>query len=86
MLILGIAGGTGCSKTTVVKQITDELPKNQVVVISQDSYYNDLSHLSKEARSQVNFDHPNSGDFELLIEHIGQLRKGLATNAAIFIC
>ncbi|KPM31670.1 Uridine kinase [Croceitalea dokdonensis DOKDO 023] len=75
MLIIGIAGGTGCGKTTVVKQIIEELPKNEVVVISQDSYYNDLSHLTKEERSLVNFDHPNSIDFELLIAHVNALRN-----------
>lgn len=75
MLIIGIAGGTGCGKTTVVKQIIEELPKNEVVVISQDSYYNDLSHMTKEERSQVNFDHPNSIDFDLLITHVHALRN-----------
>ncbi|RNC89618.1 MAG: uridine kinase [Allomuricauda sp.] len=76
MLIIGIAGGTGCGKTTVVKQIVDELPKDVVGVISQDSYYNDLSHMSKEERGAVNFDHPNSIDFELLISHLEQLKAG----------
>ncbi len=76
MLIIGIAGGTGCGKTTVVKQIVDELPKDTVGVISQDSYYNDLSHLTKEERGKVNFDHPNSIDFELLIKHLKELREG----------
>jgi uridine kinase len=75
MLIIGIAGGTGCGKTTVVNQIVNELPKNVVGVISQDSYYNDLSHMTKEERSKVNFDHPNSIDFELLIEHLNLLRQ-----------
>ena len=60
MLIIGIAGGTGCGKTTVVNQITEELPTKEVVVISQDSYYNDLAHLTKEERGKINFDHPNS--------------------------
>lgn len=76
MLIIGIAGGTGCGKTTVVNQIVEQLPKNEVVVISQDSYYNDLSHLSKEERSLVNFDHPNSIDFDLLIAHVKELKSG----------
>ena len=66
MLIIGITGGTGCGKTTVVNQIINELPENEVGVISQDSYYNDLSHLSMEERVKVNFDHPNSIDFDLL--------------------
>ena len=67
MLILGIAGGTGCGKTTVVNQIVEQLPTDEVGVISQDSYYNDLSHLTKEERAMVNFDHPNSIDFDLFI-------------------
>ena len=76
MLIIGIAGGTGCGKTTVVNQIVEQLPKNEVVVISQDSYYNDLAHLTKEERGQVNFDHPNSIDFDLLITQISKLKSG----------
>ncbi|MGD1946857.1 MAG: uridine kinase [Croceivirga sp.] len=78
MLIIGIAGGTGCGKTTVVNQIIEELPKNEVVVISQDSYYHDLAHMTKEERGNVNFDHPNSIDFDLLIEQIQQLKSGKA--------
>ncbi|MEN1783598.1 MAG: uridine kinase [Bacteroidota bacterium] len=78
MLIIGIAGGTGCGKTTVVNQIVEELPKGEVVVISQDAYYNDLSHLNKEERARVNFDHPNSIDFELLIEQVAALKSGQA--------
>lgn len=80
MLIIGIAGGTGCGKTTVVQQITTQLKDNEVVVISQDSYYNDLAHLTKEERSQVNFDHPNSIDFPLLIKHLKSLKEGKAIN------
>ena len=76
MLIIGIAGGTGCGKTTVVQQIVEQLPEGEVVVISQDAYYKDLSHLTKEERGQVNFDHPNSIDFELLIEHLKAIKSG----------
>ena len=76
MLIIGIAGGTGCGKTTVVNQIINELPTGEVGVISQDSYYNDLSHLSLEERRKTNFDHPKSIDFELLEKHLTQLRAG----------
>ena len=76
MLIIGITGGTGCGKTTVVNQIINELPENEVGVISQDSYYNDLSHLTMEERVKVNFDHPNSIDFELLAAHLEALKKG----------
>lgn len=76
MLIIGIAGGTGCGKTTVVNQIIDELPLGEVAVISQDSYYNDLTYLSLEERKKTNFDHPKSIDFELLETHLKKLRSG----------
>lgn len=76
MLLIGITGGTGCGKTTVVSQIIEELPSGQVSVISQDSYYKDLSHLSYEERTKVNFDHPKSLDFDLLREHLSQLKEG----------
>ncbi len=78
MLIIGITGGTGCGKTTVVNQIINELPENEVGVISQDSYYNDLSHLSMEERVKVNFDHPSSIDFDLLAAHLVALKKAIA--------
>ena len=76
MLLIGITGGTGCGKTTVGNQIIEELPSGQVSVISQDSYYKDLSHLSYEERTKVNFDHPKSLDFDLLREHLSQLKEG----------
>ncbi len=76
MLIIGIAGGTGCGKTTVVNQIINELPNEEVGVISQDSYYNDLSHLSYDERTKINFDHPRAIDFDLLASHLAQLKKG----------
>ncbi|WP_190809756.1 uridine kinase [Flagellimonas sp. S3867] len=84
MLILGIAGGTGCGKTTVVNQIVDQLPENEVGVISQDSYYNDLSHLTKEERGKINFDHPNSIDFDLLIAHLEELKQGKPIEKPIY--
>ena len=76
MLIIGIAGGTGCGKTTVVNTILKELPEGEVGVISQDSYYKDTSHLSYEERVKINFDHPRSIDFELLEKHLIELKKG----------
>lgn len=84
MLIIGIAGGTGCGKTTVVNQIINELPNEEVGVISQDSYYRDLSHLSLEERRQTNFDHPNSIDFTLLEEHLKMLRKGKSIEQPVY--
>ncbi|MDT0676126.1 uridine kinase [Autumnicola musiva] len=76
MLIIGIAGGTGSGKTTVVNQIIDELKNEEVDVISQDSYYQDTSHLSYEERVKINFDHPKSIDFTLLVSHLKALKAG----------
>jgi len=76
MLIIGIAGGTGSGKTTVVDQIVEELPVDEVCVISQDSYYHDTSHLSFEERTKINFDHPKAIDFDLLVSHLKELREG----------
>ncbi len=76
MLIIGIAGGTGSGKTTVVKKILNEIPTAEVTVISQDSYYNQNDHLTYQERCNINFDHPNAIDFELLINHVKELRKG----------
>jgi uridine kinase len=84
MLIIGIAGGTGCGKTTVVNTILKELPEGEVGVISQDSYYKDTSHLSYDERIKINFDHPRSIDFELLESHLKELKKGNAVNQPLY--
>ena len=84
MLIIGIAGGTGCGKTTVVNQILNELPEGEVGVISQDSYYQDTSHLSYDERKKINFDHPRSIDFDLLASHLKELRKGNAVDQPVY--
>ncbi len=84
MLIIGIAGGTGSGKTTVVNQIIEELPKDEVCVLSQDSYYKDTSHLSYEERTQINFDHPSSIDFDLLVSHLKELRLGKSIEQPIY--
>ncbi|MEY8848399.1 uridine kinase [Psychroserpens sp. XS_ASV72] len=84
MLIIGIAGGTGCGKTTVVNQILNELPEGEVGVISQDSYYKDTSHLSYDERVKINFDHPRSIDFELLENHLKQLRQGQTIDQPVY--
>ncbi len=84
MLIIGIAGGTGCGKTTVVNQILNELPEGEVGVISQDSYYQDTTHLSFEERKKINFDHPRSIDFDLLGEHLKALKKGESINQPVY--
>ncbi len=84
MLIIGIAGGTGSGKTTVVKEITKHIVETDVIVIPQDSYYKDNSHLPLEQRLELNFDHPQSVDFELLVQHLNQLREGMAIEQPIY--
>lgn len=84
MLIIGIAGGTGCGKTTVVNQILNELPEGEVGIISQDSYYKDTSHLSYDERVKINFDHPRSIDFDLLEEHLKDLKKGKSIHQPVY--
>lgn len=76
MLIIGIAGGSGSGKTTVVAQIVNELPEGEVCIISQDSYYRDNAHLPFGEREKINFDHPQAIDFELLHAHLKMLRAG----------
>ena len=76
MLIIGIAGGTGSGKTTVVRKILERLPQGEVVILPQDSYYKDSSHLPLEDRLEINFDHPDSLEWELLIKHLKELKKG----------
>lgn len=76
MLIIGIAGGTGSGKTTVVRKIVESLPKNSVAVIPQDSYYNDQTDLPLEVRKLTNFDHPDAFEWPLLAHQIAELRAG----------
>ncbi len=79
MLVIGIAGGSGSGKSTVVKEIIKRVPSNEkVVVIPQDSYYKDQSHLSMEERQALNFDHPDSIDFDLLNRQLADLKAGKA--------
>ena len=84
MLIIGIAGGTGSGKTTVVNQILHELPPDEVCVISQDSYYKETENLSYEDRTKINFDHPNAIDFDLLVEHVAELKKGNVIDQPVY--
>ncbi|WP_242205858.1 uridine kinase [Aestuariivivens insulae] len=84
MLIIGIAGGTGCGKTTVVNQILNELPEGEVGIISQDSYYKDTSHLSYDERVEINFDHPRSIDFNLLVEHLKDLKNNIPVQQPVY--
>lgn len=84
MLIVGIAGGTGSGKTTVVNKVKDVFPGEQVIVIPQDSYYKDNSTIPLEERQKINFDHPDSVEFNLLIDHLRQLKKGKSVKMPIY--
>jgi len=76
MLVIGIAGGSGSGKTTVVNKIVKALPKGKVSVLTQDAYYRDNGEISQAMREKINFDHPNSIEFPLLNEHIKMLIDG----------
>ncbi len=76
--IIGIAGGTGSGKTTVVRKIVEALPPHQVAVVPLDSYYNDTSEMEEEDRHKINFDHPDAFDWKLLIKQVNELRNGIA--------
>ena len=78
MKIIGIAGGTGSGKTTVVKRIVEALPPHYVAVVPLDSYYNDTSHMTEEERRSINFDHPDAFDWKLLVQQVRLLRDGVA--------
>lgn len=84
MLIIGIAGGTGSGKTTVVNQIINELPADEVCVLSQDSYYKATDDLSYEERTKINFDHPRAIDFDLIIQHLKQLKDNQIIDQPIY--
>lgn len=84
MLIIGIAGGTGSGKTTVARSVIDRLGPGKVTFISQDNYYKDNPHLSLAEREKINYDHPFAFDNELLIEHLGMLRKGQPAFAPVY--
>ena len=76
MLVIGIAGGSGSGKTSVVKKIIQSIPKEKVSVLSQDAYYKDNGHLPQEEKEKINFDHPSAIEWPLLVHHIDELRDG----------
>ncbi len=83
-MIIGIAGGTGSGKTTVVRKIVESLPEGSVAIVSQDSYYKDSSHLPWEERRAQNFDEPRAFDWELLYRHLDMLREGFSVEEPIY--
>ena len=84
MLIIGIYGGTGSGKTTIVNMIASHFNSNDIEIISQDSYYKDNSDISYEDRCKLNFDHPDAIDFNLLHKHLKNLRKGGTVEQPIY--
>ena len=84
MFTIGIAGGTGPGKTTVVKKIMARIPADRVAVVPQDAYYRDNSHLPLEERQQMNFDHPDSLEFDLLVDHLKKLKQGIPVEQPIY--
>jgi uridine kinase len=83
-LVIGIAGGSGSGKTTVAQEILQRVGPDRIAFLQHDSYYKDLSGLPPTQRAEVNFDHPNSLETELLIEHIATLREGKAVEVPIY--
>ncbi len=84
MLVIGIAGGSGSGKTTVVKAIAENLKGEKVVIIPQDSYYKDSSDLTDEEKRHHNFDHPDAIDWELLCEQLAELKSGKTIHQPVY--
>ena len=84
MFTIGIAGGSGSGKTTLVESILERVPYDKISILTQDSYYKDSSHLPMEQRKALNFDHPDSIEWELLIKHLKELKKGHTVNQPIY--
>ena len=84
MVVIGIAGGTGSGKTTVVRKLMSGLDAGKVALLAQDSYYRDNSHLPVEERKDINFDHPDSVEFELLTEHLELLKSGESVHQPVY--
>lgn len=83
-VVIGVAGGTGSGKTTVARTLLDRIGRTAITFLQHDAYYRDLSHLPLEEREKVNFDHPDSLETGLLVEHLGRLREGEAVEVPVY--
>jgi uridine kinase len=83
-LVVGIAGGTASGKTTVARKVREALADCRVAFIDQDSYYRDLSDISLDERREINFDHPDAFDLELLVAHLGELKAGRSIDKPVY--
>ncbi len=83
-MIVGVAGGTGSGKTTVSEEIRERVGRDLIVYLQHDSYYRDRSHLSAEERAELNFDHPDALETDLLVEHLRALRQGRAVEVPVY--
>jgi uridine kinase len=83
-IIVGVAGGTGSGKTTIVREILKDLATDRVALIQHDSYYRDRSHLLPEERAKINYDHPDALETSLLVEHLGRLLAGQPVEIPIY--
>ena len=83
-IVIGVAGGSGSGKTTVVRRIVESLPDDQVTVLEHDRYYRDRSELRLEERAALNYDHPDALETDLLVEHVRDLREGKAVRVPVY--
>ena len=83
-IIFGVAGGTGSGKTTVARRILEQVGAENVAFVPHDAYYRDLSHLSLQARKSINFDHPDTLETSLMVQHLQELREGHAVNIPVY--
>lgn len=84
MVVIGVAGGTGSGKSAIVREVVERLPRDQVAVLPADSYYKDLAYLPEKEREKINFDHPDSIDFDLLISQLADLKRGIAVQQPVY--
>lgn len=84
MFVLGIAGGSGSGKTTLVDAILQRVPADKISLLAQDAYYKDNSHLPLQHRKALNFDHPDAIEWELMLDHIRELKNGKAVECPTY--